>query len=179
MAKPASINLLRKKKTSSDVVLEWALTTGRFIIIVVETIALAAFAYRFTLDRQIIDLHDKIKNKQAIIAYYKEDEEKFRALQNKLAIVKGLDVKSKQVTPVINEIVELARGKAVLQNLTVKQEGVQISATTTSIPLMNSFIESLKSYENTLGVSISQIENKPDTGQISLVIDVQLKPKSG
>lgn len=179
MAKSASINLLRKKKTSSDVVLEWALSTGRFIIIVVETIALVAFAYRFTLDRQIIDLHDKIKNKQAIISFYKEDEEKFRALHTKLAFVKELDVKSKEVTPLINEFVELARGKAVLQSLTVKSGGVQINATTTSIPLMNSFIESLKTYENTLGVSITQIENKPDAGQISLVVEVQLKPKEG
>ena len=39
----------------------WALSIGRLLIILTEMVALATFLYRFGLDAQIVDLHDKIK----------------------------------------------------------------------------------------------------------------------
>jgi hypothetical protein len=179
MAKPASINLLSKKQSTSDVVLGWALTTGRFIIIVTETIALAAFAYRFTLDRQIIDLHDQIKQKQAIVEFYKKDETKFRLLQSKLTTLASLDAKSTEVVPFTEEIVKLANGRAVLDALTIQPGFIKLTAKTTKISLMNSFVNSIKAYPQVLGVAVTQVENKPDTGEITLTMEITLKPKKG
>lgn len=180
MAKsPASINLLSKRESKSDTILKWALTTGRFIIIVTETIALAAFAYRFTLDRQIIDLHDKIKQNQSIISFYSADEERYRTLQTKLQTLSTLDSQSTEVTGRIDDIIEIARGKVVLESLTMGPNSVKISANTRTITLMNSFVDSLKKYPGTAGITITQIENKTDTGVINIALEVNLKPKKG
>ena len=176
---PAPINLLVKKKTTADTVLEWALTTGRFIIILTETIALTAFAYRFVLDRQIIDLHDKIRQKQAILSFYKEDEEKFRLLHNKLATVSTLDSQA-QVTPtLVDELVKLAEGKAILQNLRVTPTDAEMIAETPSIPLMNSLITGLKQHPRVIGVSVDSVENDPTTGKITLTIQTTFGDKKG
>lgn len=180
MAKsPASINLLQKKRATGDIILEWALTTGRFIIILTETIALAAFVYRFTLDRQIIDLHDKIKQKQAIVDYYKDNETQYRQLQAKLNTLASLNSQTTQTPTLVSDMVQLATGKVILQNLTVTPTHVQITASTTTIGLMNSYVNSLKDYQGVLGVDVSQVENKPDTGLITLTIDVTIGPKRG
>jgi len=80
-----TINLAKKKGTPSlDVFLSWAITGGRFIVILTETIALAAFLYRFSLDRQIVDLHDQISQKQKIVAAFATDEVLYRNLQDRL-----------------------------------------------------------------------------------------------
>jgi hypothetical protein len=180
MAKhPASINLLGRKQTTADLILGWALTTGRLIIILTETIALSAFAYRFILDSQIIDLHGEIKQKQAIIDLSKDDEAKYRALQAKLITLTAIDNKSTEVTSTVGKIVGLASGKVVLQTLTVQPNTIQISATTTTISLMNSFINAVKADPSVQGVNISQIENKPESGQITLRLEITLSNKKG
>ena len=51
--------------------LNWALTIGRLLIILVETLALGTFLYRFSLDMQIVDLKDKIKVQRAFVTAYK------------------------------------------------------------------------------------------------------------
>jgi hypothetical protein len=46
-----SINLLDNKgKSFTEQFLDWALAIGRLLIIVTETVALAAFLYRFSID---------------------------------------------------------------------------------------------------------------------------------
>jgi Tfp pilus assembly protein PilN len=176
--KPASINLLTRKQTLTDVILVWALTTGRLIIIIVETVALSAFLYRFTLDRQIADLNEDIKQKQAIIEFYKKDEAKFRLLQTKLITLTDVEKKSMSTSETMNDIVSIARNKAILQNMTIQDDSVQITAITPSISLMNSFISGLKSYPKAKTVNISQIENDPETNQISLSLEISFVEKN-
>ena len=62
---PLSINLMPGRETSfGEKFLNWSLTFGRYIIIGTEIIVLVAFFSRFKLDRDFIDLHDQVKEKQ-------------------------------------------------------------------------------------------------------------------
>jgi hypothetical protein len=73
------INLLKKKSNRSlDVFVRWAITGGRFLVILTETIALGAFLFRFNLDRQIVDLSDRIK--VARLSVVQSNEEKYRLI---------------------------------------------------------------------------------------------------
>lgn len=176
---PASINLLQHKRSNADVFLQWALTTGRFIIIITETIALAAFLYRFTLDSQIINLHDKIKQKQALITYYKDNETKYRLLQRKLTTLSSLEAQSPEVPVLVNKIISIAEGKVVFDNLTITAKDALMTANTTSITLMNNFVTSLKQDPSFAAVSVNQVESEPDTGKIGMSITVTFAKKKG
>jgi len=89
-SKPALINLVKgKHKSFFDRFLAWALSAGRVIIIVTEIIALSAFLYRFSLDREIIDLRDNTKQEQKILELFKEQEKTFRNLQERLSCLKN------------------------------------------------------------------------------------------
>ncbi len=72
------INLLPNKGDSLlDQFLSWALNIGRLLVIITETLALSVFLFRFSLDVQIIDLHDKIKAASRVVENFKESEETF------------------------------------------------------------------------------------------------------
>ena len=62
MSDPISINLVKSRKPHFlDRFITWALNAGRLLVIITETVALSAFLFRFGLDREIVDLNDKIK----------------------------------------------------------------------------------------------------------------------
>ncbi len=108
MAKVTSINLIRSEQTHHiDTILKWALTTGRFLIILTETIALSAFVYRFSLDREIIDLTDEIKNNQAVVSLY-TDEPRYRNLQERLTFVESIRPTQSEKTILMHEVVSLS-----------------------------------------------------------------------
>ena len=61
--KEVKINLIAQPKELIEKIFsEWAVNFGRIIIVLTELIALSALGYRFYIDRQIIDLHQKIKS---------------------------------------------------------------------------------------------------------------------
>lgn len=77
-----SINLLRdKEKPLLDRFVAWALSVGRSIVILTEIVALAAFIYRFSIDRKLSDLNDDIKQKQLIVGQLTSLEDEYRNLQ--------------------------------------------------------------------------------------------------
>ena len=80
MQSSASINLLKGRVNLLDEIVKWSLTIGRLLIITVELVAFTAFIVRFSLDRTLIDLHDKIRQEQAIVASLKDTEAKYRNL---------------------------------------------------------------------------------------------------
>src|SRR3990167_7632931 len=82
----ASINLVRSHMGLLDQFIKWALSIGRVVVILVELVALATFLYRFTLDRQIIDLREKIKQEQAVLTFLKPREDKYRNIQERLVL---------------------------------------------------------------------------------------------
>ena len=82
-----SINLVKSDKGETvERVINWLLSIGRILVIVTELVALGAFLWRFGLDQQLIDLHSKIKQKQAIVEAFKKNEEEYRNLQDRLSI---------------------------------------------------------------------------------------------
>src|SRR6185312_966933 len=86
-----TINLAKHRGESFvDRFIRFALTTGRVVVILTEVIALGAFLYRFTLDRTLVDLHDRIQQGQAVVNLLKDNETTFRNLQDRLALASTL-----------------------------------------------------------------------------------------
>ncbi|HVZ58575.1 MAG TPA: hypothetical protein VG935_02380, partial [Patescibacteria group bacterium] len=105
-----NVNLLKKKGTPNlDIFIHWAITGGRFIVILTETIALAAFLYRFSLDRQIVDLHDQINAKETIVAALKDQEVSYRELQQRILQTKQLSANVSFSTDLFTKITHLAQ----------------------------------------------------------------------
>ncbi len=172
----SSINLFKRRKQSFlEQFMKWALTVGRFVIILTETIALAAFLYRFSLDQELIDLHGKIKEKQAIVKLLKENEDTYRSLQTTLTNAKALSETGKESATIYTNITNFASNNISLTNLSMSTDQVKIVAQTQSVGVLTNFIKALKEYPKIRAVSIDKIENKTANATILISITATLK----
>lgn len=171
-----SINLLRKKeKEFLDVFLDWAFEYGRFVIFLTEAIALCAFVYRFSLDRQIIDLNDEIKGKQRIVTLLKPNEDKFRNLQDRLEREQQLTKQANTTSGILSFIVTNSPSDFTISKLTVGQKTIRLQADVTTPSTITEFVEILKSYTGVSSVSIDKIQNKPSNAIITVDISAVTK----
>jgi hypothetical protein len=180
MAGTNSINLLRSSENHFwEQFLKWALTTGRFLIILTETIALSAFVYRFSLDREIIDLGDKIKQNQTIVSYYKRDELRYRNLHERLAFAEQMTAPVDEKTALLESFVEIARGKVTFQEISVNANAVTVEISTTSTGALSSFLAGIQNLDRVKSVNVNRVENKTANGRINVTITADLIQPGG
>jgi len=170
-----SINLARNKQLPFiDKFMNWALTVGRLIVILTEVVAVAAFVYRFSLDEKLSDLHTAIKQKQTIIALLKQDESKYRNLQGRIALAASTSEKIFKTNEIIKDIVNLGSQGALINDLTLNNDRININLNIISISALNDFVDALKNYPDIKSISIDNIESKPSMG-LKVDITVMLK----
>lgn len=171
-----SINLLGNKQGSIfEKFIDWALTIGRIVVILTEVIALSAFLYRFSLDRQLIDLHSKIKQETAIVSYLKDREETYRNLQDRLSVASTFSEGGEKKIKIFNDIIRLAPAGMTFNELFLTKTNIRIDANFQYVSSLTSFVNSLKKYPTVGNISIDKIENKLSNALISVGITVNLK----
>lgn len=170
------INLVKKRLSFTDKFLTWALSVGRVVVVLTEIIAISAFMYRFFLDRQLIDLHAKIKQEQAIISFSKASEDKYRNLQDRLTVAARFSKLGQDEVKILKDVLALAPSGTTFDNLTTSDTNVKVNASFSQIASLGAFVDSLKNYPSISNVSIDKIENKPSTSQITATITGNLKP---
>jgi len=177
--KTPTINLLPNSGTDSFLTqfFNWALTIGRLLIILTEMVALGTFIYRFSLDMQIVDLHDKIKAESFIVANFKDAEATFRDIQDRLATIKRYDALGTTTASTFTDIAKMGQGKVTFKDLAVTTQNVKIEVQAPSVAPLSQFINVLKNYPAISSVSIDKVENKTTSAAIVVDITAQLKPK--
>lgn len=171
-----SVNLLKKEgKSFFDKFIQWALTVGRILVMLTEIVALSAFLYRFSLDRKLIDLHDQIKLKDAYVKVLKSNEDKYRNLQERLAIATKLSKTSVDTTNLITDLIAFTPSDIIFNSLKISEDSVSIDANVQSVTSLTDFINKLKEYKAIRTVSLDRIENKTSTATIVVDITAVLK----
>jgi len=160
-----SINLVVNKQIPFfDKFMDWILTIGRLIVILTEVVAIIAFVYRFSLDDQIVRLHDAIKQKQIMISVLRNDENKYRNLQDRLALASDFSTKGSKVKQTITDIVKLIPSEVKISNLILNKDRLTMGVDIVSVSSLANFTNSLNSYPGIKTLSIDNIENKPSVG---------------
>lgn len=172
------INLLPGKQANVLMqFLDWALNIGRTLIILTEVIALGTFLYRFSLDRQIIDLHDQINADILIIKSFKKVEDQSRNLQARLALTKQYDEQSNKIPNLFNAILDMGRGLVTFQTLAVTTEGIRLVVQSPSPEALKTFINNLKNNSEVTGISVDKVENKASEATIVITTTATRKAK--
>lgn len=170
-----SINLVKNQQIPLfDKFMNWTLTIGRLIVIVTEVVAVVTFIYRFSLDEKLVDLNDAIKQKQSIISVLKNDENKYRNLQDRIALASTFSTKAVSSNQTITDITSLIPKQVRINGLILNKGKVNIGVDVASVSFLADFIDSLKSYRGIRSISIDDIENKPSVG-LSVNITTMLK----
>lgn len=154
--------------------LNWAISIGRLLIILTETLALGTFLFRFGLDMRIVDLHDEIKANSFIVENFKNSEEKFRDIQTRLALAKAYDATGTKTALLFGDIAELGRGRVTFQNLLITTENIKIELQAPSRASLEAFVRELRKHPEITSISIDKIENKVSTATIAVALTANL-----
>lgn len=169
-----SINLAKNKQIPLfDKFMNWALTIGRLIVIITELVAMIVFVYRFSLDEKLIDLHSLIKQKQNIVSVLKNDESKYRNLQDRIALASAFSEKGIKTNQTITSIIKLIPSKVNISNLILNKDQISMNVDVASVSSLANFIDSLKNYSGIKSINIDSIENRPSAG-LSVNISITL-----
>ena len=176
----ASINLLRNnRKETIEHIINWTVTIGRILVVVVELAALAAFLYRFTLDNQLQDLQTKIKQEQTIVAVQAKTEASYRNLQDRLTVASSFSGLGTQNVKTFKDIIAFAPQGMTFTTVNFSTNGIQFQANVDSVLPLSVFIGKLKAYPLIDTVSIDQIQNKTSTAMITVGISTTFKKQGG
>lgn len=173
--KSASINLLKNTGNFVDRFINWSLSAGRVVVIVTEIIALLAFLYRFSLDRQLIDIHSKIRQEQTVLSYLRDNETTYRNLQNRLALSSKFSKEGKEKIDVLNDLVGFAGSNITFNIITIQEDRIRLDANGGSVNSISEFVKKLKEYQKISTVIIEKIENRPSAASINVSITAVLK----
>lgn len=170
-----SINLLPKKNESFLThFINWTISIGRLLIIIVEFIALATFLSRFSLDMQIVDLHDKIKRDAMMLAQMKPAEDNFQNLHTRLSLIDKYKTLSSRTPTIFTDIANAGRGNITFKNLTVGPESAKIEAQALSSSAISQFVTTLKNHPLVTAVSVDKVENETSKAMITVSITATL-----
>lgn len=173
--KEISINLVEENLSFVDRFISWSLTIGRIVVILTEVIALTAFLYRFSLDRQLIDLHSKIKQEQAVVDYLKDYEQTFRDIQNRLSLSYNFGGAADNRIKLLKDVVSFAQSGMVFNTLSLQEDRIRMSITASSISAVSDFINRLKSYPRISNVNIEKVADRTSSASITIDVTATLK----
>lgn len=155
-----SIELLPQQdwqKSALGKFLKWALTVGRYIVIVTELVVILAFLSRFKFDRELTDLNETITQQQAVITSYADFEQKFRLTQNQISLIKELQDKRLKTIVVLNELASLTPLDVYLSDLEVNEEQVNLKAAALSEAGLATLIKNLKASSSFKQLTLTEI----------------------
>lgn len=177
MRQSPSINLVRKPENFIDRFINWALTAGRLLVIVTELIALGAFLYRFSLDRELLDLRSKIKQEESIVTLLKDSEETYRNLHNRIFLASNFGKQGQDKVKIVKDVIDFAPPGLIFNNLSIQEEKLKVNANIPSVSTLSNFVKLLKNYKRIERVSIDKIENRPASAIITVTITATLLPE--
>ncbi len=171
-----TINLAKNRgEHFIDRFFSWALSIGRVLVIATEAIALGAFLFRFGLDRQILDLNDRINQEKVIVGLLKNNETTYHNVQDRLLLAKTIDADTTTQLKTLLDLTSFFPSDMVVQNIFYSTTDIHIDASVGSVVSLSTFVKKLKAYTSIAKVSIDKLENKSATGEYTIGLTATFK----
>ena len=144
-----SINLLEPVGSSESVgniSISWLTSVGKWMLIIVEIIALGAFAYRFIMDKKNNDLTEQINTQVSTLenATWKKSIVKYSNYQTLLSDVKIIKSKQEINSNLISEVINGVPLTLNVESISINNGKVSLSINTTDFNALRSYEENLK-----------------------------------
>ena len=159
-----SIDLLKPQsepKKIPVILIQWVLSAGRYLIVFVEILVLAAFLSRFKLDSDISDLQEEIDAKIPFIQSSVKDEVLYRTFQGQISNIKELKLKRAEYLDLINGVAIQTPSGVTLSNVTFNIDAGKLNIKITGVAQNNdqlaSLVYGLRSDETFQGVNLASV----------------------
>ena len=163
-------------KTPLGKFLKWALTYGRYIIVITELIVLAAFLSRFKLDRDLSDLSDNIVRKVKIVEASAPFENKVRHLQSRLNLIAGIIDKTGRPSEYLQFLTSSLPQGISLVSLKLVDSKIVLSGTTTSESGIATLVSTFSKDSRVKSLSLDAVSKDAKTNLLTFSVSLLLWP---
>lgn len=177
--KKTSINLLVKVEPESDIgnqFLSWALTYGRYIIIVVQIFVLSVFFLRFKLDRDHTDLQEAVSQKQALVQSVSDLENEIRRIQKKLTDIRSITTDSDITLKLLRYLEDNTPVDTIYSTLSYSNSSIRFIASAKNLKNFNFLLRKIQENNNFSDVLLEDLVRKAD-GRVEFRIQAKINPK--
>ena len=151
----------------------WAVSIGRWVVIIVDIIVICAFLSRFKLDQDKANIDEKIKVKQGIIQSLQTTEKEFRSLQQRLTEIKNLQAKQANVVPLVSTIARVLPADVILSNFSYQEGEVRTSGIALSEEGLGKFLAGLVNSSTLTEINLSSVNQKRGDPGISFTLSAK------
>lgn len=164
------LNLLHPKEVQTrlpEKFLKWLISYGRFIVILVEVVVVAAFLTRFKYDADLDNLKTKIRQDLPYVEGQATDEALINQTQTKLALIDKTYLSSDRWQEAIIEISSLTPNSIQFLGLLLEEKDEQsvsfkINASTLSNTDLGIFLNNLRGQDNLRDINLANISFDQD-----------------
>ena len=159
-ARTSTLNLLPKDDLDMSWwgrFLKWALSTGRYIIIITEMMVIMAFLSRFKLDQDLSDLADRIEGKKNVLTALSESETSFREVQGRLETAKTMLGRGIPVDNVLKDVEKDLPNQVRFNLMSVDVGSLTLAAETASESGLGEFIKNVNINPRWKSVEIADV----------------------
>ncbi|OGG17016.1 hypothetical protein A3D77_03765 [Candidatus Gottesmanbacteria bacterium RIFCSPHIGHO2_02_FULL_39_11] len=166
--KTRELNLLPKENlgdTVSGQILSFALSYGRYIIILTQIAVLSVFFMRFKLDRDHNDYKELVSQRQSIVQSMSEIEKEVRRVQAKLVYIKKITLHQTLYENILTFLSTSIPSE--VRFYTLSLEGTElakitIKGTAPSLTIFNSFLQIIQTDDKFKDLTIESLTRKSD-----------------
>lgn len=157
------VNLLIHREQQEKLLaklLKWSLSSGRFIVILVELITISAFVFRYKLDADLSDLQEQINDKIPYLKNLSLDEAQIKHLQYQLSTISKLKSENMDFSKYLTELTTTIPKSILLTNISFDRSQSYPKAAMTITGQTPSNLE--------LSVFIKKLQENPNFSDITL-----------
>lgn len=172
-----SINLIIADRDTSvsGQVLSWALTYGRYIIIVIQIVVLSVFFLRFKLDRDHTDLKEAVSQKQALVQSVADVEAEIRAVQKKLANIRKSTTNQDLSIRILQFLQDNTPSDTNYTILNISTDSVSFIATAKDLKSFNFLLRRFQQPNRFVDVNLEDIQRRTD-GRVEFKVQAKINP---
>jgi len=153
--------------------LKWAVTAGRYIIIVTELVVIVAFLSRFKLDQDVADLVNTLEAEKNVLEAQQSTEAEFRRVQARLASVGQMVSSQLEARNKAEMVAAKIPLEVKLLSMRLEEGGVTIVANTLSEQALGEMLGRFSRDERVKGVDMTNVEATALTG-ITATLTIKL-----
>lgn len=174
-----NINLLIKEGSDSDFgnqFLSWALTYGRYIIIVVQIFVLSVFFLRFKLDRDHTDLQEAVTQKQALVQSVSDLENEIRRIQKKITDIRTVTTDNDITLKLLRYLEDNTPADTIYSTFSYADSSIRFIASAKNLKNFNFLLRRIQENKNFSDILLEDLVRKAD-GRVEFRIQAKINPK--
>lgn len=124
--------------------LSWALTAGRYAVVVTELVVISAFLSRFWFDRKLTDLRELRMQKEAVVDSFNDTLDQYLRTQSRLATVRRVLTEQFDVSARLTALQSMTPKGVEYADITVSSSSAEVNGFAASAPTFSLFLSNLQ-----------------------------------